>query len=216
MSAENNTFSKRWELKDAMFSVENMYKQVEKRAKSMDMEQTIKALALMKKYHEGQTRKGKEHIPYIIHPLMMACHAFALGIANDVIIPVCLLHDVIEDCNVTLDELGMNEEVAEAINLVTFKETEGLTHQESKAIYFKKISENKTASIVKLLDRCNNVSTMATGFSKERIASYIDETEKYVIPLLDMVKHEYNEYYDTAYLIKYQMLSVIETLKRTL
>lgn len=78
------------------------------------------------------------------------------------------------------------------------------------------IENNRIASIVKLLDRCNNVSTMVTGFQPNKMAKYIDETECYILPLLDKVKHEYDEYYDATFLIKYQILSVLETLKRTL
>jgi len=66
------------------------------------------------------------------------------------------------------------------------------------------------------LDRCNNVSGMVTAFSKERIADYIDETEKYIMPIVDIVKHAYPEYYDAAFLLKYHMVSVMESLKWTI
>ena len=42
---------------------------------------------------------------------------------------------------------------------------------------------------------------------------YVDETEKYVYPLLQKIKDDYMDYNDPIYVIKYQILSVIETVK---
>lgn len=206
----------KWELHDAMFSVDHMKARVKKFAEERNLVQTLKAIELMQKYHEGQKRKGKDGVPYIIHPLMMSCHAFALGIGDDEVIATCLLHDVVEDCDVIAEELPVSLEVKTAVTLLSFQNLEGLSKEESKKRYYEKIKENRLASIVKLLDRCNNISTMATGFKPEKMAAYIDETEKYVMPLLNLVKHEYDEYYNVAFLLKYQMKSVIESLKRML
>ena len=208
----------RWELHDAMFSVDHMLNRVQKHAQERQYELTLRAIRIMKKYHEGQFRKSNtgEKIPYIIHPLMLACHAFALGIGEDDLIATCLLHDVLEDCAATPADLEMPPEVLDAVRLISFNMIDGLSKEESKAIYYSEIGKNRLASIVKLLDRCNNISTMATGFNKKKMAEYIDETEKYILPLLNTVKHGYDEYVDAAFLLKYQMLSVMETLKRTL
>ena len=67
--------------------------------------------------------------------------------------------------------------------------------------------------MVKTIDRCNNISTMAGSFSKEQIARYIAETEEYIFPLLDVLKNEYSEYSDMAFLLKYHMRSILETIK---
>ena len=67
---------------------------------------------------------------------------------------------------------------------------------------------------VKLLDRCNNVSGMAAGFSKEKLVAYIRETEQYIYPLLHQAKNEYPMYSNQIFLIKYHMTSVIEAVKR--
>lgn len=211
---EDGAIPTSWELKDAMFSVDHMEKRVRDYARAKDMPETLKALRIMKKSHEGQFRKGKDKIPYIFHPLMLACHAFALNIDNDNLIATCLLHDVIEDCKISSAELDVNDEIREAVNLVSFKVLDGMTKEESKAVYYEKIKGNKIATMVKVLDRCNNVSTMATAFSRQKIASYIDETENYVMPLLDVIKHEYDDYYNAAFLIKYQISSLLETMKR--
>ena len=35
---------------------------------------------------------------------------------------------------------------------------------------------------MKLLDRCNNVSFMAHGFSPSKLGEYIEETRKFILP----------------------------------
>lgn len=213
---EDGVEPSRWELHDAMFSVDNMYSKIREYARARKMSNTLKALRVMEKYHAGAVRKGVDRVPYTIHPLMLACHAFALGIADDVLVPACLLHDVLEDTEATAEDLEMPAEVVEAVELVSFDRYVAPTKEEAKAIYYEKIGKNPYASMVKLLDRCNNISTMATGFTRVKMADYVDETEEFVLPLLDKVKNEYDEYYDATFLLKYQMKSVLETLKRTL
>ena len=215
---ENDAVEIGWELHDAMFSVDNMNRRVQMFIQAKGYSQSSKAMKIMLKEHEGTFRKSRsgEQIPYIIHPLLMACHAFALDVASDEVIAAILLHDVVEDCPVSIDELDVSDEVKKAVDLVSFKIIDGLSKEESKAVYYRKIAENPIASIVKIIDRCNNVSTMATGFSSKKIVKYIDETEKYVLPLINTIRSEYEEYNNAAFLIKYQILSVMESLKRLL
>lgn len=204
------------ELKDRMFSEERMYTFLKATAHSKGLQQTATVLPLVKQYHAGQTRRGKDKVPYIYHPLLVACHALALGFEEDALIAAALLHDVVEDCNVTADELPASEEVKEAVKLLSFKVEEGETKEQAKQRYFAAIGANRIATIVKVLDRCNNISSMATAFSKEKMARYIDETERYVFPLLDGMKHKYPDCCNAAFLLKYQMMSVIESLKRVM
>ena len=182
------TVLSRWELHDEMYDVDHMYDKVKCSAEELKLEQTSKALLLMKKHHAGQVRKGKDRVPYIAHPLLMACHALALGLRDDDLLAATLLHDVVEDCDVTSAELDVNDKVREIVDLLSFHQADGQTKHEAKSIYFEAIKANKKAAMVKILDRCNNVSHMATAFSKEKLASYIDETEEFVYPLIDYLK----------------------------
>ena len=61
----------------------------------------------------------------------------------------------------------------------------------------------------------NNLSSMAAGFSKEKMVKYVKQTEKYVIPLLDVVK-EVPEWNNAAWLLRYQMITMLEAFKRLL
>ncbi|MCQ2508026.1 MAG: hypothetical protein MJ097_04480 [Dorea sp.] len=99
---------------------------------------------------------------------------------------------------------------------MTFEQKPSEGKKGAKCRYYERMKDNKIAAMVKLLDRCNNISHMATGFTRERMADYIDETEELVMPLLTHVKHNYPEYYNAVFLIKYQMASVMESLKRML
>lgn len=204
----------RWEFHDEMYNIDNMYNQVKHYANALDFGQTLKALPLMEKYHKGQIRKGKDKVPYIVHPLLVACHALALGLKDDDLLAAALLHDVVEDCDVSAEELDVNEEIREIVRLVTFEQRCDESKHDAKVRYYKAIRENKRAIMVKILDRCNNVSHMAAAFTKQKMADYIDETEEFILPLIDLVKREYPEYYNAVFLLKYQMISVMESLKR--
>ena len=213
---ETNAPEPHWELHDALYSLENMKKKVRFTAQAKNMSQTLKALKQMEQYHEGQTRNGKDKIPYIHHPLMMACHALAMNLDDDDLIATILLHDVVEDCGAKVDDLDVSDAVRKAVSLVSFHEIEGMTKAEAKAQYFAHIREDRIAAMVKIIDRCNNVSTMATAFSKDRMIRYIDETEQYILPMIDHVKHTSEEYYDAVFLLNYQIRSLLETQKRLL
>lgn len=199
---------------ERLFSEEHMYTQVKAAANAHGLLQTGKALPFAKQYHEGQVRKGKDNIPYISHPLTMACHALALGIVDDDVLSAVLLHDVCEDCGVLPEALPVSATVQQAVALLTKEEHPGETKQQLNNRYYAALRGNRIASIVKVLDRCNNISTMAIGFSKSRIVQYIEETEAYVLPLLDHVKESWPEYYNAAFLLKYHMKSILESSKR--
>lgn len=194
-------------LSDRLFNEDRMYRYVENYATIKEMYQTVSVLSYARELHEGQVRKGQERVPYIYHPLLIACHALALGLDDDDLISAALLHDVCEDCGVDIENLPVNAFTKEAIALVT-KSKDKTTEQ-----YYEDISKNKLATLIKLLDRCNNVSGMATGFSQRKMVDYINETEKYIYPLLRTAKHAYPEHSDQIFLIKYHMTSVISSLK---
>lgn len=203
-----------WELHDSMFSEKHMYEYIQAAATERNLSQTAVVLPLAERLHQGQTCKVKEQVPYIYHPLMMACQALALKLNEDDIIATALLHDVCEECAVKPEELPVNEKVQESIALLTFKCNEGETEEKAKERYYYNISENRLASIVKVLERCNNISTMEIGLERDKMEEYVSETEAYVLPILECIKEKYPEYYDVVFLLKYQMLSLLESLKR--
>ena len=206
-----------WTIADALFSPEHMYSRIAVTSELEGLRETFAALRFMKKAHEGQYRKpslfSDTKVPYITHPLMMACHAHALGIREDKILASILLHDVCEDCGVTPEELPFSEEVREAVRLLSFQVMPSESRADAKKRYYAAIAENRIARIVKILDRCNNISTMASSFTQKKLVAYVDETETYVMPLLEQAKYAIPEYADAFYLLKYHMRSVLESIK---
>ncbi len=96
--------------------------------------------------HKGQVDKaGKE---YINHPLTVASYCNS----EDERI-VALLHDVVEDTNVTLEELSkiFDSNIIEALRLLTHRDDEPYLE------YVEKIKENKLAKAVKIADLTHNM-----------------------------------------------------------
>ena len=199
-------------LSERVFSEERMGTYISAYCDARQLYQTKKALAFAREKHEGQHRKGKEKIPYIYHPLVVTCHAMALGLKEDDLLAACLLHDVCEDCGVAPEELPVGEAAREAVRLLTKPEGFRKTEEQERA-YYDAIAGNRIAVMVKLLDRCNNVSSMAASFTDEHMAEYIAETKAYVEPLLERARKDYPEYSDQLFLIRYHMTSVLEALR---
>ena len=78
--------------------------------------------------------------------------------------------------------------------------------------YYDDLSKNPKAALIKLIDRCNNISTMSWGLSCDRIHRMIDETEEYVLPLLNSLKN--SEYDNAKYLLAYQIQTTLDIYKR--
>ncbi|MBQ6833714.1 MAG: hypothetical protein IJO55_04780 [Lachnospiraceae bacterium] len=197
------------------FTADSMYRYIESWAQRHGMEQTLRVLPMARKWHAGQFRKGQEHIPYIYHPLTVACHALALGLNEDDLVTAALLHDVCEDCGVDPAELPVSEAAREAVKCLT-KDSSYYLGPENHVPYYEAIAGNRIAIMVKLLDRCNNVSGMAVGFRRDRMIDYIRETERWFYPLFDRAVEHYPEMKEMIILLKYHMVSVVDTAKAML
>lgn len=196
---------------NAIFNAEKMYTFAKGFAMGRGMTDTVNALSYARRKHKNQTRKSGE--PYITHPLTMACDAISMGITDDVIVAAIMLHDVVEDCGATLDDLPVSEETKEVINLVT-KDFKGSNPADEQR-YYKAIAKNEKASIVKLIDRCHNISTMAGTFTSEKLDHYISETETYILPLLRTVKDNHPTYSNILFTMKYHIISVLNAIEGT-
>lgn len=205
------------ELKSPYFNPEHMYTFVKAKAQGAGLTQTLAALPFMRDRHEKikQKRTGTE-VPYYVHPLTLACHALAMNIADDDVLATALLHDVVEDTETAPEELPVGEKVREAVCLVshnTYGDEED--KEDHKPLYYGNIAKNPLAALVKCMDRCHNLSTMAEGFKRPKMVKYVKQTEEYVIPLLDVVK-AVPAWNNAAWLMRYQMMTMLETFKRLL
>jgi (p)ppGpp synthase/HD superfamily hydrolase len=106
---------------------------------------TNEAMKIAYRAHHGQVDKGG--IPYIFHP-----YHLAEQMQDEYTTCVALLHDVVEDTDVTLEELQriFPKEVTDAVALMTHKD--GVDYLE----YVAAIRENPIARAVKLADIAHN------------------------------------------------------------
>ncbi|WP_283180560.1 HD domain-containing protein [Pseudomonas svalbardensis] len=107
------------------------------------MTQTLeRAIAIAATAHEGQVDKGGN--PYILHPLNVMLRVTTLEERI-----VAVLHDVVEDCGISLDDLrkeGFSEAVLTAIESVT------KVPGESYEVFVERAAQNPIGRVVKLAD----------------------------------------------------------------
>ena len=192
-----------------LFNENNMSAFLKGKLNACGMQVALNALRYAKEKHAGTYRKPvAAKIPYISHPMTMACHALALGLEDDELIAALLLHDVAEDCGVRADELPFPPGVRKLVALVTKPKKPF-----DEGAYYRGIAEDPKACLVKCIDRCHNLSGMSAGFSSNRIAQYVKETEKYYPDLLREIKN-CPDYNNAAWLLQYQMKGLLEMAKR--
>lgn len=127
------------------------------------------AFDLAARAHEGTVRKSGE--PYIFHPLAVAqIAAGELGLGTTSVV-CALLHDVVEDTEITLDDIDhrFGNKVAEIINGLTKISVVFETVDRDSSIQaenFKKmiltLGEDLRVILIKLCDRLHNMRTLGS------------------------------------------------------
>ncbi len=174
-----------------------------------DEDRLEKAYQLGRKAHDGQMRASGE--PYFTHPIAVAHLLADMHFDLDTII-TALLHDTVEDCDITLEQLEqlLGETIAQLVNGVTKLTRFELQSIDSKqAENFRKLvmatSADLRVLLVKLADRTHNMETI-DGFSrqdkKERIAR---ETLDIYAPLAERlgITHFQNQLEESAFKVLY-------------
>lgn len=164
---------------------------------------SLKTLKYIEEKHSGQVRRGTGE-PYFYHPIKVASFLISLGIEDDKIVSTALLHDVLEDCNVSIldfKNLGLDEEIIKAVELVTKPQDFQKTPEHFKK-YYDGISTNPIAILVKLADRCHNLLTMDSSFTKEKAKRYVKEATDYLIPISKNARWLYPQYNNAFYIFK--------------
>ena len=190
------------QLSERLFDEKGMYSYIRTYCAVKGLTQSERLLPYARRLHSGQFRKGNGEVPYIYHPLLVTCHALALTWDDDDLVSTCLLHDICEDCNISPEELPADNETKSSVQLLT--KTPEIRRRGEKGM---------DEYLVKILDRCSNISTMAGAFPPDKVTSYIDETERWIYPLIEKAKDSYPDISNQIFLLRYHMYSVIETLK---
>jgi (p)ppGpp synthase/HD superfamily hydrolase len=112
------------------------------------------SIEIMRRAHEGQLDKSGR--PYYLHPLRVAMRLIHCTPAER---HAALLHDVVEDTLVTLDDLrtmGYSEDVVALVDLLTRRLPAGESHKQ----YVDRILQSRSVQAlrVKLADLYDNMS----------------------------------------------------------
>ena len=141
-----------------------------------DLAALEKAFRFASKYHEGQTRDSGE--PYMAHPVMVA-HILADMRMDVVAMETGLLHDVVEDTSVTVEQVRkeFGAEVARCVDGVTkLTKLDVFSAEDRQAESVRKMLlamvEDIRVILVKLADRIHNMRTLGylSPERRERIA----------------------------------------------
>lgn len=195
------------------YDVDKMYTYLRGYLVGAQMHQALTALQFAREKHKDQTRK--DGVPYIVHPLSMACYAVALGLRNEDIISTILLHDVAEDCDVDIDHLPVNETVKSAVKCMTvIKLKTDKSKIETKKRYFNNLLESKEAVICKAIDRYNNLSDMAFALSDDAIGKNVAETEILLLPILKEAKEKWADLSDILFVLRTNIRTINDILKK--
>lgn len=139
--------------------------------------------------------------PSVIHQLSVADYLLPFITSlkfNDTIYATALLHDSYEDNHIKFGQIKIlvSEAVDREVLLLTktSKSTDDRYFNKSIDTYYANLSESPIAVVIKGADRIHNCSTMQGAFSPEKIKSYIEETKRYVIPMLNTSMRRFVDY----------------------
>lgn len=195
-----------------------LYRFIENYATKKDLRNTLIALPLAVKYHEGQKRDDGE--PYIMHPMRVCVTLILLRIEKafrkaypnkseewvwrqcDITFATALLHDSIEEAQLPkkgrelVTVYHLYKEVLKNVRILS-KPPKRKKHFWSQRYkpkkYYRKISRSLIDSMVKPADRNDNCMTFGV-FPEKRKKKYIIENYQYIYPLCRKAKRKYPEF----------------------
>ena len=159
---------------------------------SVDADRLARAFDFGREAHDGQTRASGE--PYFTHPIAVANILADMRLDEESII-TALLHDTVEDCDVTLDTLDseFGGDVAQLVDGVTKLSRLAIKTLPSsaQAENFRKLllamSEDVRVLLVKLADRTHNMRTLSFIPKPEKQIRIARETMDIYAPLAERI-----------------------------
>ena len=164
----------------------DLLKKVKQNRPNEDLELLRRAYRFSARYHMRQVRSSGA--PYLSHPLEVA-HTLADLRLDGPTIATALLHDVVEDTGVTLQEIRENfgEEVSHLVEGVTkIRKLDFYSHEQQQAENVRKMLlamvDDLRVIFVKLADRLHNMGTLQY-LSPEKQQRIAQETLDLYVPL---------------------------------
>ena len=138
----------------------------------------IKAAVFAAEKHKYQRRKGFNQIPYINHPLKVADLLIDCGESESDLLIAAILHDVIEDTDVTETEISenFNSVIAKLVSEVS--DNKNLPYTIRKELQVKSAPDlSHNAKLIKIADKICNIRDILNyplDWSAERKLAYLD------------------------------------------
>ncbi|NLW41233.1 MAG: bifunctional (p)ppGpp synthetase/guanosine-3',5'-bis(diphosphate) 3'-pyrophosphohydrolase [Tissierellia bacterium] len=163
--------------------IENLISKIEEYNPNVNLEAIIKAYNFAEASHRGQLRNSGE--AYFVHPFNVAMILADLNM-DEATIAAGLLHDVLEDTNVTYETLvgKFGEEIANLVDGVTkLKKLKYKTKQENQAENLRKMvlamAKDIRVIIIKLADRLHNMRTLEYMSEEKKKEKALETLEIY-------------------------------------
>ena len=171
-----------------------------------DQEKITKARELAERAHQGQTRD--EGTPYFEHVNRVSQRLIDKNESSHSIV-IAYLHDVLEDTHITYEELKehFGLYVADGVNVLTKQKGADIKK------YLQNIIEYKSSRIayIKLLDRIDNISSLALCPDEHKVRNYIKETKEIFIPVMSSGRQmKHHSYIELMKELKEEMANVTE------
>src|SRR5215471_10909259 len=159
---------------------EHLCQSLATRLSTDELSMVSRAYEMARAAHDGQMRD--EGTPYILHPIRVATVlSEELALYSSELTCAALLHDVVEDSDVTRDEIQaqFGDTVARIVWLLT------KLPEVSLPAYLAAIEQaaDVKAPVVKLCDRLDNLRFLMRSPKVEKKRRYIKTTEQYYLPL---------------------------------
>lgn len=179
-------------------------------SKGRGMPLTMKAVTYAYNLHGKQTREdGAE---YYEHPITVARYLVNHGILDDATVACGLLHDVKENCGISLEEISreFGKDTAFLVDLISKRQDETLEE------YYARASSDIRAVIVKAADRTHNIGNMVGVFDLSRLKKYVKETKEHVLPMMKNARRIYLEYSDALVAFRDHINDVIKAVEKVI
>jgi len=172
----------------------------------------LEAMSYASKFHTGFRKDGIT--PEFMHQVSIAHYLRSL--TPHLMFPeetfcAAFLHDVVEDYDPTADDIIelFGERSGLAVRLLT------KTSKDKKRLpdYYGEIAECPIASAGKGADRVHNIQSMPGVFTLGGQKWYIEETEKYILPMLKQARRNFPRQEMAYENIKHMLVSQVQLIK---
>ena len=172
-------------------NLKDIIQELKKHNRKSDSKLITKAYNYAKSHHGDQKRMSGED--YIIHPVQVAYTLSTLGL-DDATICAALMHDLIEDTDVTEENIKQefSEEIAEMVNGVTkLGKINYVSREEEQVENYRKMflamGKDIRVILIKLADRLHNMRTLKYLKRDRQIANAKETLELYA-PLANRLR----------------------------